>query len=72
MRQTCTQCPSNSIAINDGFIIDAKMDDETNLAGKIAKHFDIGCAILHINSDNSDETSLGVLDYNCNTWGPTG
>jgi hypothetical protein len=42
-KQICSDCPGNSVSINGGFLIDAKMDDQDHLKAKIAKHFDIYC-----------------------------
>lgn len=31
MKQTCSDCPGNSVSVNGGFLIDAKMDDQDHL-----------------------------------------
>ena len=69
--QVCSQCPTNSISINGGFIIDALMDDETNLQTKIAKHFNIECATLHFNNTNPN-SPLAEITNDCGSWKSTG
>jgi hypothetical protein len=71
IEQDCKRCPGDSIAISNGFRIDAKMDDEVRLQQKIQKQFDISCVTLHIN-DRRDDTSLGSISYVCPSWSSTG
>lgn len=47
VEQVCKTCSPNAIAINGGFIIDAKMDDEDFLSSMVQKHFTIDCRIVH-------------------------
>ena len=47
----------NEIAINGGFRIDAKMDDEDHLNRMMAKHFSLGCIRV--------TTETGVFAENC-------
>lgn len=48
--QICEDCPPNHYSIDGGFIVDALMDDESNLDKKIFKHFSVFCESLNLNS----------------------
>lgn len=54
MQQVCSMCPANSIAIDGGFIIDAKMDDEDFIGEKMALHMTVDCFKLHFNQPSSN------------------
>jgi hypothetical protein len=44
--QVCQSCPSNSIAVQGGFIIDGLMDDESHLQRKISQHLTTSCTMI--------------------------
>ena len=42
-KQVCTSCQGNTISVNGGFLLDAKMDDQDHMQTKILKHFEMYC-----------------------------
>ena len=52
-KQVCKQCPANSISINGGILLDAKMDSEANFQKKFEKYFKAKCQTMHLDDDSS-------------------
>ena len=70
MEQVCERCPPNTISVDGGFILDAKMDDVGHLASQVAENLLLTCRTVKLNTAGSveiddDEYEPVIVSYDC-------
>lgn len=68
LAQVCARCPKDSIAVNGGFLLDAKMDDEKTVQKLLDEKFQISCQHFVVNQ--MADVGNGPLGHvlKCPSW----
>ena len=71
----CKDCEEGSIAINSGFVYDAKMDLETYFPDRLDKNlvgFSTSCYSIDVSPKSFYKEAEERLSYDCQAWIPSG